>query len=270
MSDQEQNHTPTPGTPEYEDAMAALGEAGTTEDVSEELQEESQEQQQEAQQDDSPAKAERPDWLPEKFWDAEKGAPMVDALAKSYAELEKQRGKPEEQAKEEPAGVDYEALGRKYIDEGKLDEGDYESLEKAGIPRALVDTYLEGQQALAASIVQSAYDAVGGEQEYNSMMQWARANKSEKELDRFDEQISKDRDTTLQAVKAMRADYISARGTPDKTIEGGGPVSGDVFQSAQEVVEAMSDPRYKKDPAYRAMIHRKLAKNDPFAADVYD
>jgi hypothetical protein len=36
-----------------------------------------------------PARAERPEEVPEKFWDAERGALRVDALLKSYRELEK-------------------------------------------------------------------------------------------------------------------------------------------------------------------------------------
>ncbi|MBR0682751.1 hypothetical protein GXW74_19825 [Roseomonas eburnea] len=34
-------------------------------------------------------KPQRPDYLPEKFWDAEKGEPRIEGLAKSYSELEK-------------------------------------------------------------------------------------------------------------------------------------------------------------------------------------
>lgn len=44
--------------------------------------------------DTPPPAVERPDWLPEKFWDGEAKAPRVDALAKSYAELEKTRVDP--------------------------------------------------------------------------------------------------------------------------------------------------------------------------------
>jgi hypothetical protein len=39
------------------------------------------------------AAAARPSWAPEKFWDAEKGELRSEQLAKSYGELEKQRGK---------------------------------------------------------------------------------------------------------------------------------------------------------------------------------
>lgn len=39
------------------------------------------------------APATRPDFIPEKFWDAAKGAPNVEGMAKSYAELEGKFGK---------------------------------------------------------------------------------------------------------------------------------------------------------------------------------
>ncbi len=35
---------------------------------------------------------ERPEYIPEKFWDAEKGAPKIDELGKSYVELERLAG----------------------------------------------------------------------------------------------------------------------------------------------------------------------------------
>lgn len=41
---------------------------------------------------DKPEHEERPEWLPEKFWDAENGKARTDAMAKSYSELEKKLG----------------------------------------------------------------------------------------------------------------------------------------------------------------------------------
>ncbi len=49
--------------------------------------------------DDTPPSVERPEWLPEKFWTGE--GPNVENLAKSYAELERQRGVSPEQLKEQ-------------------------------------------------------------------------------------------------------------------------------------------------------------------------
>jgi hypothetical protein len=44
----------------------------------------------------TPEEVARPDWLPEKFWDGETKAPNIENLAKSYAELEKNRGNTDE------------------------------------------------------------------------------------------------------------------------------------------------------------------------------
>ena len=38
--------------------------------------------------------------------------------------------------------------------------------------------------------------------------------------------------------------------------------SGDVFRSQAQLVEAMSDPRYDRDPAYRQDVVAKLERSD--------
>ena len=38
--------------------------------------------------------------------------------------------------------------------------------------------------------------------------------------------------------------------------------SGDTFRSQAEVIQAMSDPRYEKDPAYRQDLIEKLERSD--------
>lgn len=57
--------------------------------------EQHEEQNIEQQGGEEQQEAERPDWLPEKFWDAEAKAPSVENLAKSYSKLEQLRGDPD-------------------------------------------------------------------------------------------------------------------------------------------------------------------------------
>ena len=38
--------------------------------------------------------------------------------------------------------------------------------------------------------------------------------------------------------------------------------TGDVFKSQAQVVKAMSDPQYDKDPAYRQEIYDKLERSN--------
>ena len=72
-----------------EEEQEGGGDSGGGEEQSGE--EQSGEQQEEAQ---------RPEWLPEKFWNAEAKAPSVENLAKSYAELERNRTADPEKLKE--------------------------------------------------------------------------------------------------------------------------------------------------------------------------
>ena len=54
-----------------------------------------------------------------------------------------------------------------------------------------------------------------------------------------------------------------ANGYEGRMLSGKSPkTSGDVFRSQQQVVDAMSDPRYDTDPAYRQDIIAKLDRSD--------
>ena len=51
----------------------------------------------------APAAPSRPEYIPEKFWDASKGAPKIDDLAKAYVSLEKRLGSGAQPAADQPA-----------------------------------------------------------------------------------------------------------------------------------------------------------------------
>jgi hypothetical protein len=86
MSDQAT--APTPGSPEYDAAMIAVFEnrSGTPVVV--------QSEEEKAAAAAAASKPQKPEGVPEKFWDAEKGEVRVAEMAKSYSELEKSKGKP--------------------------------------------------------------------------------------------------------------------------------------------------------------------------------
>ena len=44
-------------------------------------------------------------------------------------------------------------------------------------------------------------------------------------------------------------------------IQGETEIIPDAFESIAQVTEAMSDPRYDKDPAYRASVEKKIARS---------
>jgi hypothetical protein len=56
--------------------------------------------------------------------------------------------------------------------------------------------------------------------------------------------------------------YKDQTGSEGELLTGGKATQpADVFQSQAQVVEAMSDPRYDRDPAYRQSVMQKLERS---------
>ena len=65
------------------------------------------------------------------------------------------------------------------------------------------------------------------------------------------------------AVQALNSKYSDSVGRDGQMLSGKSAKSEDnSFQSQQELVQAMSDPRYDNDPAYRRSVLNKLANSD--------
>ena len=64
-------------------------------------------------------------------------------------------------------------------------------------------------------------------------------------------------------MSGLQSQFQNANGYEGRMLSGKAPkTSGDVFRSQAEVVAAMSDPRYDKDPAYRQDLIEKLGRSD--------
>ena len=107
-------------------------------------------------------------------------------------------------------------------------------------------------------------NVAGGEQQYGEMLQWAQDNLAEQEIKMFDAVMERgDPLGAFFAVRSLAYRYQDAQGYDGKMVTGTSPKSdGDQFQSQAEVVEAMSDPRYDRDPAFRQKIMKKLERSN--------
>lgn len=234
----------------------------------------------------SPSKPARPDHVPEKFWDAEKGAVRTDELLKSYSELEKTKEKPkevvppeteekpapDEKPKEEPTEklpAQFEKFQEEFTETGELSEESYAELEsKFGHSRQIVDTYIAGIKARTAEYHGAIYAETGGEEGFKALSEWANENVSKDELSAVDEALaSGDKAKAAVAIRGLYARYTEENGREPVLLGGdsSGPSSGVVpFKSRAEVVAAMSDPRYKNDPAYRDQVAERLDRSTVF------
>lgn len=253
---------PAIGTPEYEtwlDAKARATLAAQT-----------------------PAAPVRPPEVPEKFWDATKGVVDYVAMAKSYSELERKlsggaaaaapaaaaaaaAAAPAAAGAETPpaaaGAIDYAKYSQELADQGALSAASFAELEAKGMPKQMVEAYIAGQQALQATQASALIATVGGQQQFDAMKTWAVSNLTPAEIARFDKQVTADRDTAQIALEWLQSKYVTANGRgPKVTIDGStsGAASSTGFASQFEAIKAMQDPRYGKDPAYRAQVDQRL------------
>ena len=156
-----------------------------------------------------------------------------------------------------------ETLSEEFAKDGKLADGSYKSLEKAGIPKEYVDRFIAGQQAIADQQSASVKNMVGGAESYDAMSEWAGNNLSETEKQAYNTAVnSKDLEAVKLAVVGLKARYAQSTGSEPKLVEGKASPSGaQGFASWAQVTQAMSDPRYAKDPAYQAEVKNKLANS---------
>lgn len=228
-------------------------------------------------------KPQRPDSVPEKFWDAEKGELRTDALLKSYTELEKSRQKAaDEEAKkkaeeakgkkgeegnedgEPPANISAELFTtaqEEFSQSGALSDETREKIISGGIPAETLDTYLEGVKALSEALTQKVYGEAGGEDEYLAAVEWARDNWSEQKIAKFDAALA-DPDMMPVMVSALMNDFGTASpGEGKQTRQQGGGSDGDLYHDAEEFTRDLQKADNENDGLARKKAVQKLQRS---------
>ena len=165
------------------------------------------------------------------------------ALEQAYVELQKKLGEPRDEVQSTE-------------DESESTAPDEEE-ETSSDSEADVETLSEAQ-------AQELMDMVGGDKAYKSMLDWASDNFSKEEVEMYDGVMeSGNPNAIFFAVQALQARYNDAVGSDGQLLTGrGAQNTDDSFKSQAELVAAMSDPRYDRDPAYRADLMRRLENSD--------
>ena len=192
-------------------------------------------------------------------------------LIKAYSELEKAQSsrqeKPsneqgEETVSEANVSSAIQNASDAFYENGELSEDNFKALEQSGIPREFVEAYVRGQEATMEAEVSSITNSIGGQENYDAMVQWASANLPESEVDSYDDIVSTGTtDAATMAVKGMYARYLSENGGSSMNIAKGSTSGAAIqpFNSNAQVVEAINDRRYEIDPAYRAEVERRIS-----------
>ena len=202
----------------------------------------------------------------------------AEELESAYLELQKKLGadgeEPEEQVEDqESEETDSDLFDRLW--EGELnDEFSDDILEELSNadPTDLAQMHLDYRRQIEANTPEpmteetatQLKDMVGGDREYTNLLGWAKDNFSEQEIDMYDAIMdSGNTEAAFFAVQALALRYQDSMGTEGELIQGRAATdSADGFRSQAELVNAMNDPRYERDAAYRNDIMRKLELSD--------
>ena len=202
----------------------------------------------------------------------------AEELESAYLELQKKLGadgeEPEEQVEDqESEETDSDLFDRLW--EGELnDEFSDDILEELSNadPTDLAQMHLDYRRQIEANTPEpmteetatQLKDMVGGEGEYTNLLGWAKDNFSEQEIDMYDSIMeSGNTQAAFFAVQALALRYQDSIGTEGELIQGRAATdSANGFRSQAELVNAMNDPRYERDAAYRNDIMRKLELSD--------
>ena len=208
--------------------------------------------------------------IPEKFQNKD-GSVNVESLLKSYTELEKSRSTPEpaektddvtEKVKDKTFSID-EAMqvSNEIAANGEVSKETYDLLASKGRSKDMADSYLEGQRAIAAKLKEELWEPVGGEEVYGQMLEWAADNMTQPEIEAYDKiMVSEDTDAKKLLRYGLAARYNNEHPASPNIISGTVGLEGasNGFESGAQVKDAMRDPRYDKDEAYRSTIDQRL------------
>jgi len=213
----------------------------------------------------------------------------AEELENAYLELQRKMGSGDTEEEEQStldeddeyydeatsAGIELitDASEEYYANEGQLSPDTIEQFKEMS-SNDLVNAYIAIQENnpnqdggyspdLTDAEMNSVYNSAGGEAEYNRLTSWAADNVPESKLDAFNSIIDKGNATAIQiAVSGLRSEYEAQEGYEGRMLQGKAARASNGFRSQAEVVQAMSDPRYDTDPAYRQDVYDKLENSN--------
>jgi hypothetical protein len=118
----------------------------------------------------------------------------------------------------------------------------------------------------AASIRESMFQQVGGEDRYKAVAGWASTNLPQERLTSFNQALeSGNQSQIINQLKGLQYDHMMATGYEPRLARGTSAAQSSAvpFDSEAQVVAAMNDPRYQNgprmDPSYIKEVEQRMA-----------
>lgn len=154
--------------------------------------------------------------------------------------------------------AEYEADG--------ISDASYEALAAAGYSKGFVDSYIKGQEALVEQYVNQVMDYAGGRDKFQAVQKHLEVSNSDANESLLKALEQRDLPTVKAILNLASQSYngkfgkkaartVIAQATQAKPQS---PMRAEGFASRDEMVKAMSDPRYKTDSAFRTNVEQRV------------
>lgn len=158
-------------------------------------------------------------------------------------------------------GINFDTLTNEYNDKGALSEETYKTLEEAGFPKTVVNAYIAGQEALANQFTSTVKGYVGGEEGFNKVAQFIKAEGQES-VNAYNALVDSGNLSAIKGyLEGVQAKMTLKNGTANPTVLGGGSVQVGGFETADDMMSAMNDKRYGTDDKFTQQVQTKMAKS---------
>jgi len=159
-----------------------------------------------------------------------------------------------------------ETIKAEYNSDEGLSDASYEALAAAGYTKGFIDSYVKGQEAVAAQFVKSIIEYTGGEAAFGKVQDVLSGNGAM--ADAFNAALDRNDVTTMKAlIDSAKATHRQSFGERPKvnlmaaakpTVVPKAVNAVEPFGSRQEMITAMASREYRTDSAFRAKVEQRL------------
>ena len=144
---------------------------------------------------------------------------------------------------------------------------EFANMSSQDLVEAYVNYFAEEQETpdLTDGQVNQIKNFAGGDEAYGELIGWAAENMDSQYLEAYNAMVDSANPAVIQlAVAGLMATYQETNGYEGRMLSGRAAQESSlpVFRSQAEVVQAMSDPRYDNDPAYRQDVYEALERSN--------
>lgn len=164
-------------------------------------------------------------------------------------------------------GFDYAELQKEFVDTGEISADTRKKLSDVGITDDLIDNYIDGQLAKAEQERNEIATCVGGRENFDNIVKWASENLTTEEIISINsvtdkgiiQIILKDLKTRMEEKEGIIPSYTKGES---------GKAQTEIYRSQAEMFEAISNPKYRKDEAYRLDVQKKITASREAGVDL--